>query len=394
MRPDRAAPLAGPAPPLGPERPLMTPTRALVSDARGGFQLETIEVGPPGPGEVAVEMLASGVCHTDHDSMRWPYPVVLGHEGAGRVTAIGQGVSRCSVGDRVLLNWAMPCGSCLQCQRGRQNLCEQNNPVTADDGPLGRGHADRQRTQWKHHPIPRSFNLGTMSERTVVREEAVIPISVDIPSTSACILGCGVMTGYGSVVHAARVRPGSSCVVLGAGGVGLNVIQACRISGAGTVIAVDVKESRMEMARQFGAKRTLLAERDDADLGRVAAQVQKMTRGGADFAFECTAVPALGAAPLAMVRNGGVAVQVSGIEEDLTIDMRLFEWDKTYINPLYGQCRPDLDFPTLLQLYDKGELLLDELVSRTYRLEQAEQAFADLLAGRNAKGVFVFDEPA
>jgi S-(hydroxymethyl)glutathione dehydrogenase/alcohol dehydrogenase len=241
-------------------------------------------------------------------------------------------------------------------------------------------------------PISRSFNIGTMSTHTVVRREAVVKIPFEMPFTSACIMGCGVMTGYGSAVNAAKVEPGSSVVVIGCGGVGLNVIQGARIAGAVTIIAVDLTEARLDMSRKFGATHLIQASADDRNLMDAASRVKALTEGrGADYAFESTANPALGAAPLAMIRHGGTAVQVSGIEQDLTIDMNLFEWDKTYINPLYGKCCPEQDFPRLFALYRQGKLLLDELVTRTYRMDQLADAFADMHAGVNAKGVIVMD---
>ena len=213
-----------------------------------------------------------------------------------------------------------------------------------------------------------------------------------MPMASASIISCGVMTGYGSVVNSAKLQAGSSAVVLGTGGVGLNVIQGARISGAAKIIAIDINQERLEMAKQFGATHTILADKNDKGLITASEEVKKMTNGrGADYAFECTAIPELGAAPLAMVRNAGTAVQVSGIEEEITIDMRLFEWDKIYINPLYGKCRPQIDFPKLVSLYDKGDLMLDEMITRTYPIENLQQAFDDMLAGKNAKGVIVFE---
>jgi S-(hydroxymethyl)glutathione dehydrogenase/alcohol dehydrogenase len=214
----------------------------------------------------------------------------------------------------------------------------------------------------------------------------------NIPFESACILGCGVMTGYGSAVNAAKVKAGSSVVVLGAGGVGLNVIQGARISGAAQIIAVDVIPSRLEFAKKFGATETVLADRDDVGLRQTALAVRHRFNSGqgADYAFECTAIPALGAAPLAFVRNAGTAIQCSGIEEAITFDMELFEWDKIYMNPLYGKCRPTIDFPRLFSLYDSGDLLLDEQITKTYPLQDLDKAFADMHAGRKAKGVVVF----
>ena len=364
----------------------MIDAKAARADGRGGFSIETIQVDHPGAHEVLVEVKASGICHTDWDSLSWGRPLVMGHEGAGVVLEVGSGVTQVGAGDAVVLNWAIPCGHCFPCENGHKNICENHNQVTASD-PF-QGHAEVGRTTFNGEGIERSFNLGTMSTHTLVREEAVVKMSESIPFSSACIIGCGVMTGYGSVVNAAKVTPGSTAVVLGVGGVGLNVIQGCRIAGAKRIFAVDVNPQRLDFARTFGATDVLLADRDDAGLLRAAAEVKRLNGGcGADFAFECTAVPALGAAPLAMVRNGGTACQVSGIEEEVSIDMRLFEWDKVYLNPLYGQCDPDRDFPKIMELYQAGSLLLDEMITRTYPLEELEQAFNDMHAGRNAKGV-------
>lgn len=355
---------------------------AVVSDGCGTFEIAEVEVGAPGPGEVLVRVRAAGVCHTDWDSMSWGRPLLMGHEGAGEVIAVGAGVTEVAPGDRVLLNWAIPCGSCFQCLRGNQVLCESHPEVPPE------------RTLLRGRPLERSFRLGTMSTHTVVRREAVTRIDIELPFPSAAIVGCGVMTGVGSVLNAARVTSGSSVVVLGAGGVGLNVIQGARISGAAPVIAVDVNSNRLDLALRFGATDTLLADPADAGLLGAAKKVREMTGGrGADYAFECTAIPALGAAPLAMVRNAGTAVQVSGIEQELSIDMNLFEWDKVYINPLYGKCRPGIDFPRLLALYASGTLMLDELVTRTYPLENLAEAFRDMHEGRNAKGVLIPEGP-
>ena len=360
----------------------------MVSDGKGGFAVEDLDVDEPGPGEVLVELKASGVCHTDHDLIGAPVPLVLGHEGAGVVLRTGDGVQGIAPDDRVALSWSIPCGTCFQCVEGNQHLCETQSPLMG----LG-GHASLKGTRRSDgRSVIRGFSLGTMSTHTLVKAAAVVPLPDDIPFTSACIVGCGVMTGWGSAVNAAKVRPGSSVVVLGCGGVGLNVIQGAKVCGATTIIGVDTNPGRLDMARAFGATDVIQPEAGDDDLAGVATKVKEATGGrGADYAFESTAIPSLGAAPLAMVRHGGTAVQVSGIEEPITVDMRLFEWDKTYINPLYGQCRPSRDFPRVFELYRRGQLLLDELVTTTYALDDVAQAFEDLLAGKNAKGVLVLD---
>ena len=355
--------------------------RAAVSDGKGNFVIDEIALGEPQANEVLVQIKASGVCHTDFDHMNcWNRTYIMGHEGAGFVEKVGSGVMHVKRGDRVLLNWAIPCGDCFQCRRGAENICE-NKPAVPDERFIYQGKK-----------INADFNLGTMSTYTVVPRQAVIKIDVEIPFASAAILGCGVMTGFGSVVNAAKVQKGSSVAVLGTGGVGLSVIQGAAYACAEKIIGVDVNPARLELALQFGATHTVMADREDQGLLNAAKEVKELTGGrGADYAFECTAIPELGAAPLAMVRNGGTAVGVSGIEQAIGFDMELFEWDKFYINPLYGQCRPSIDFPALLRLYRQGRLKLDEMVTRTYPLDDLKRAFDDMHRGVNAKGVLLME---
>ena len=365
--------------------------RAAVGDGVGGFSIEPVVVQAPGRDEVLLELKASGVCHTDWDSLSWGRRVVLGHEGAGVVLAVGEGVTSVKAGDAVVLNWAIPCGTCYPCERGSRHICENHNQVTAGD--YMQGHSALDRTLWRGVGVERSFNLGTLSTHAVVRKEAVSLIPQQMSFAAASIIGCGVMTGFGSAVNAARVEADSSVVVLGAGGVGLNVIQGCRVQGAGSIIAIDLHPKRLEWARDFGATDTLLADRDDVGLLGAAAEIRSRTGGrGADYAFECTAVPALGAAPLAMIRSGGTACQVSGIEQEIAVDMELFEWDKVYLNPLYGMCDPARDIPRILTHYQRGELLLNELVTQTYSLDQLGAAFDAMHAGENAKGVILLGD--
>lgn len=371
---------------------MSTQARAAIAIGNGQFVIEDIVVEDPQPDEVLVKVKAAGLCHTDHDSLNWGKPIIMGHEGAGIVEKVGSEVRTFSPGDRLILNWATPCMQCFQCQEGNQHICESNSPVTAGGNGYTPGHAHLEGTKWHGKAIERSFNIGTLSEYTLVKASACVKVEGEMPMPSASIISCGVMTGYGSVVNSAQLIAGSSAIVLGTGGVGLNVIQGARISGAAKIIAIDINSERLKMARQFGATDTILADKDDIGLTKAAETVKSMTDGrGADYAFECTAIPALGAAPLAMVRNAGTAVQVSGIEEEITIDMRLFEWDKIYINPLYGKCRPQIDFPKLVGLYEKGDLMLDEMITRTYPLDKLQQAFDDMLSGKNAKGVIIFD---
>jgi Zn-dependent alcohol dehydrogenase len=364
--------------------------KAAIADGNGGFSIEIIEVFDPVDDEIVVKIKAAGICHTDWDSQSWGKQIIMGHEGAGIIEKIGKNVKLFKIGDPIMLNWAIPCYDCFQCNLGNEHICEKNSAVTAGNKLAG-GHARIESSIFDNKPIERSFSLGTMCEYAVVREAACVKIDVEMPFTSAAIVGCGVMTGYGSVMNAAKVEAGANVVVLGTGGVGLNVIQGARIAKAEKIFAIDVNPKRLEMAVEYGATHTILAEKADTNLLEAAKKVKEMTDGrGADYAFECTAIPELGAAPLAMIRNAGMAVQVSGIEQEINIDMNLFEWDKIYINPLYGQCKPKKDFPILQKLYEKGDLILDEMVTKTYLLENLSEAFADMHAGKNAKGVIVF----
>ena len=353
--------------------------RAIVSDGNGGFADAAVDLADPEGGEVLVRIGASGVCHTDLDSLGWGSPLIVGHEGAGVVVACGPGVTHVGPGDRVLLNWAIPCGSCVQCGRGAENLCEQ------------RPYVPSARYGWSGGKLRPSFGLGTMATHALVPRQAVVKIEVEIPFAVRCDsrmrgddrLRLGDERGQG--------RAG-----LDRGGAGLRRRRPILSPGRGARRRADDHRGRRQR-EPAGARQSvrrdayLIARRDDAGLLEAAKQVKALIGRGADYAFECTAVPALGAAPLAMVANGGVAVAVSGIEQVVPIDMQLFEFDKLYINPLYGQCRPFRDFPMLLGLYAEGRLKLDEMVTRTYPLSAAglTAAFADMKAGVGAKGVLL-----
>jgi Zn-dependent alcohol dehydrogenase len=363
---------------------------AAIANGKGQFSLETIEVGEPIADEVVVELKAAGICHTDHASLSWKRPLIMGHEGAGVVRSIGPLVRHVKPGDAVVLNWVIPCGKCFQCKRGETVLCEESKPAYVMQRSAGHAHAAG--TTWRGQPVDRSFNIGTLSSLTLVRAAAVTLLPLDVPFSSACIVGCGVMTGFGSAVNVAKVAPGSSVAVLGCGGVGLNIIQGARVNGADRIIAIDVRAASLEQAKRFGATDGILAELNDPEFERLANQVQRLTEDrGVDYAFESTAVPALGFAPLRLVRNGGMALQVSGINEPVTVPLPWFMWNKTYITPLYGGCVPERDFSRIFEHYRKGELKLDELVTRTYSLRCLGDAMEDMLAGRNAKGVILFD---
>ena len=220
--------------------------RAAVTEGDGTFSIESLTVDAPAAGEVLVAIKASGVCHTDWDSLRWNKRLILGHEGAGIVVSVGQGVTRYSVGDRVMLNWAIPCGTCFQCRLGKENICEN------------RGAVPDRRFHYAGGALNASFGLGTMATHAIVPEAAVIKLDPEVPFEVAAIMGCAVMTGFGSAVNAAQVVEGSTVVVLGCGGVGLSCILGARHRKAAKVIAVDVNPARLQLASEFGATETLL----------------------------------------------------------------------------------------------------------------------------------------
>lgn len=363
---------------------------AAIGDGEGGFRIDEVTVAPPGPGEVRVRLRAAGVCHTDHASLRWPGPLVLGHEGAGEIDAVGDGVDHFAVGQPVLLNWAIPCGSCFQCRRGDEALCERTHET--DPAHLGTSRAHQGHTRWRGEDIERSFHLGTFARHALVRAEAVTPLPPALPIDLACILGCAVMTGVGSAVNVAAVRPGDSVAVIGLGGVGLNVIQGARLAGATTIIAIDQRAASLDRASVLGATHTVLATSDDADHASLVAQVKAVTGGrGADHAFEATGVAALAFLPLLLARNGGNALQVSGAHGEVAVAMPQFFWNKRYLAPLYGGCVPARDFPRLFGWIADGALEIASLVTHRYPLADLGAAFDDMLTGRSAKGVVLID---
>jgi S-(hydroxymethyl)glutathione dehydrogenase / alcohol dehydrogenase len=356
---------------------------AALADGHGAVVIDTIDIDPPGPGEVRVALRAAGVCHTDLDLLRDSRePLVLGHEGAGVIDAVGDGVSDIATGSAVVLNWAMPCGACAACTRSEPFLCEASAPADAPAPPF------MQRSRWRGRTVGRAFALGCFATHTTVPRSAVTVLPGDVPWHAACIAGCGVMTGVGSVFNVAQVKPGERVVVLGCGGVGLAAVQGARAAGAARVVAIDTRAARLEEAQVLGATDTLLADGGEDGFGAVITAVRALTGGeGADHVFECTGVPALAFRPLLLVRHGGHVLQLSGAQGAQNVPTEWFRWNKRYTVPLYGACVPERDFPRLWALYRQGRLALDALSAQRYRLEDTAQALDDLRAGRIAKGV-------
>jgi NDMA-dependent alcohol dehydrogenase len=350
--------------------------------------VESITVDAPKRGEVMVKLGACGVCHSDlsatNGTIPLPPPLVLGHEAAGEVIAVGEGVTGLAPGDHVVSSFIYMCGKCRFCSMGRPVLCvEQGKALTTlPDGTLRTRDAQGQ-------PLNIFSGCGVMAEYATLHVDNVVKIDPKIPFDRAALVGCAVTTGVGAVFNTARVVPGASVAVFGCGGVGLNVVQGAAIAGAGRIVAIDSMESKLELARKFGATDTLLAKPGE-DLTK---PLKKLTGGGADYAFECVGSGELAAAAYRATGRGGVTVVVGVAKPGDSTSVRTmtlpFE-EKTLTGSYFGSCVPRIDFPRMLGLYMQGKLKLDELITRRYSIDEAPQAFADLESGKNARGVIVF----
>lgn len=352
--------------------------------------VEEIEVEAPRLGEVMMKLAACGVCHSDlsatNGTIPFPPPVVLGHEGAGVVVAVGAGVNDYAVGDHVLSSFVSMCGKCRYCQTGRPQLCDQaaKTATTLPDGTV-------RTRDLAGNPLNIFSGCGVMAEYATLHTDNVVKIAKDVPLDRAALIGCGVMTGVGAVINTAKVEAGTIAVVFGCGGVGLNAIQGCVIAGAAVIVAVDTSDAKLEMARQFGATHTVNAKAEE----NLVKTVRKFTGGGADYAFECVGLGEIAAQAYGVLRKGGTAVVV-GVAgpKDLTsirTSSLTFE-EKTLTGSYFGSARPRQDFPRLIGLYQAKRLKLDELITRTYTIDEAPQAFIDMAEGRNARGVVVFGD--
>ena len=350
--------------------------------------VEEIAVDPPKRGEITVKMAACGVCHSDlsavNGTIPLPPPLVLGHEAAGVVVEVGEGVSGIAVGDHVVSNFIYMCGSCRFCTGGRPVLCiEQGKALLTPPEGTPRTHDAAGK------PLGIFSGCGVMAEYATLSMVNVVKIDPAIPLDRAALVGCAVTTGVGAVFNTAKVEPGSSVVVFGCGGVGLNAIQGAAIAGARQVIAVDTVASKLEFAKTFGATHTLLLKTGEDPV----KELKKLTGGGADYAFECVGNGELSGTAYRAIARGGKAVIVGVARGSDMISVKqpgmVFE-EKTLQGSMFGSCVPRIDFPRMLGLYMAGKLKLDELITRRYSIDEAPQAFEDMQSGKNARGVIVF----
>ena len=360
---------------------------AVLYEPNTPLVIEELDLAEPGEGEVLVKVSAAGVCHSDLHVMKgeWtsPMPVVLGHEGAGIVERIGQGVKNVEAGDHVILNFRPNCGWCGHCVRGQPVLC--NGSETPRNEMFSGGSRLSRNGEVVHH----FARTSCFSQYAVVQESGAVPIRDDMPLDRAALIGCSVMTGVGAAINTARVEPGAKVVVLGCGGVGLNCVQGAALAGADQIVAVDIMQNKLDYARQFGATDVVNASNQDP-----VQVVLELTAGGADYAFEALGRSDVIRQAYDCVRPGGMAVVVGMAPEndDVSINaLSLPRNEKILMGSYYGSARPWIDLPRLVSLYMAGRLQVDELVSRSYPLEQINEAYEALAKGEVARSVIAFD---
>jgi NDMA-dependent alcohol dehydrogenase len=347
-----------------------------------------VEVDEPRAGEVAVRLAASGVCHSDLSMSSGvipvaPPPIILGHEGAGVVEAVGPDVDGFAIGDHVAISWVPQCGTCYWCEHGQAELCD-----VAWRSSTGRGMLDgTTRASSGDAELGQMLCTGTFAELAVIPSISLVTIPDDLPLGLAALLGCAVLTGVGAALNTADIREGDAVAVIGCGGVGLNVVQGARIAGASDVIAIDMNPAKLELARTFGATQTI--EATDADAVR---EVRGLTGGrGADVAFEVIGLAPTIKQAVKMTRRGGQAVLVGIPSRDVRLDVEVFSdiivQERTVKGCQYGSADVRRDIPRLIELYRAGDLKLDELVSRTIELEDVNDAFGAMQRGEVARSV-------
>ncbi|MBI4337391.1 MAG: Zn-dependent alcohol dehydrogenase [Chloroflexi bacterium] len=357
---------------------------AVLYEVNRPLAVEEIELDPPKAGEVRVRIAAAGICRSDLHFMKGEaklkLPSVLGHEGSAIVEEAGPGVSSVKPGDHGILCFVPNCGRCRFCLTGRSNLCDAHARTGANlfDGTT-RLHKGAQR-------ISHMGKVACFAQQAVVPETGCIPIPADVPMPQAALIGCCVTTGVGAAMFSADLRPGSTAAVVGCGGVGLNIIQGAKLLGASKIIAVDINEARLEFARKFGA--TDFVNPKDQD---PVARIRELTDGqGADYTFEAFGSAETAELAYTAARKGGTVViaGIAPVGDRAAVDLvNLVRDEKTLKGTYYGSARPTVDMHTMLDLYLRGKLDLDDLVGRQYRLEDINEAFADLERGYPGRGL-------
>jgi NDMA-dependent alcohol dehydrogenase len=366
------------------------PRAAICNAIDEPIEVADIDIKDPQAGEVRVRLGASGVCHSDlsvqNGTILIPTPVVLGHEGAGVVEEVGQGVDNLQKGDHIVISWVPQCGDCYFCQYDQGHLCESGNAAMGTNGLLDGTH----RFQRDGQDLGQMAASGTWSEETIVPSIGAVKVDDDIPMTAAALIGCGVLTGFGAAVNTADIREGDTVAVIGCGGVGLNVIQGARYAGAERVIAIDMVPFKLDLAKQFGATDIVNASEGDP-----VSKVMEMTgQRGADVAFEVIGLGPTIEQTVNMTRRGGQSILVGVPKMDVMVNVPAFLGlvlqEKTIKGCWYGSSNVHKDVPKLARLYSEGQLKLDELVSREIKLDDVNDALRAMQQGEVARSVIVY----
>ncbi len=360
---------------------------AVLNAIPGQLDIEDVDVDSPGPREVLIRTKAAGLCHSDLHFMEGKYPhpcpAVLGHESAGVVEEVGTDVRYVQPGDHVITCLSAFCGYCEQCISGHLSLCENKNT------DLVRRPGEGARLSRGGEPVNTFLHLSSFAEQMLVHEHALVKISPEMPLDKAALIGCGVTTGLGAVFRTAQVEPGSTVAVIGCGGIGLAAIQGARITGANKIIAVDMVPSKLELAQSLGATHVVNGSEGDA-----VAQVKDLTDGaGVHYSFEAVGLKQTAEQSFNMLRNGGQATVIGMIPVGTTVEIHgvefLYEKKLTGSNMGSNQFRTDM--PRFVEMYLDGRLKLDEMVSKTIRLEDINDGFAEMKTGTVARSVIAFD---
>jgi S-(hydroxymethyl)glutathione dehydrogenase/alcohol dehydrogenase len=356
---------------------------AVLREVGKPLQIEDVQINKPGPHEVLIRTKAAGVCHSDlhfiEGKYPHPLPAVLGHESAGDVEAIGSEVRTDKVGDHVITCLSAFCGHCESCLTGRMSLC-----VSSD---TKRGKEDEPRLSTPTGPMLQYLNLSSFAEQMLIHEHACVAIRKDMPLDRAALIGCGVMTGVGAVIHTSNVRPGDTVAVIGCGGVGLAAINGAAIAGAGRIIAIDMSPGKENLAKSMGATDFVMGGPD------AVKEVMDLTGGGVQHSFEAIGLSVTAEQSFNMLRRGGTANIIGMIPVGQMISLMgaAFLGEKRIQGSLMGSNRFPVDMPRLVDSYMAGKLHLDDMISRRIRLDQVNEAFEEMKTGAVARSVIVFD---
>ncbi|HQP65413.1 MAG TPA: Zn-dependent alcohol dehydrogenase [Quisquiliibacterium sp.] len=344
--------------------------------------IEDVEIDNPGPREVLIRTAAAGLCHSDLHFMEgkwpWPAPAVLGHESAGVVEAVGRDVTYVKPGDHVITCLSVFCGHCEFCLTGHMSIC-QTPEVKMPPGAA-------RRLRWKGQHLNQYLNLSSFAEQMLVHEHALVKITPEMPLDVAALIGCGVMTGYGAIIHTAKVEPGSTVAIAGCGGIGLAAVNGAAIAGAGRIIAIDKDPGKLELARKMGATDGVIADDDSVK------RINEMTGGGVHYSFECVGLKQTAELCFSILRPGGTATIIGMIPMGVKLELHGpdFLRERRIQGSAMGSNRFRVDMPRMIEFYQQGRLHLDQLISNRISLSEINEGFEAMKKGGVARSVIVF----